>query len=262
MDVLLMSTGQQIQMQSNDPYQDVWSLNGYPGFFMAKDSVVALPAPPGGANSSTPNIWHVPKGKDSTEFEAFFAKWQTPLGATLYRGIAGCHFSWKRLREEGVLYSEGNNDIPMATMGNKAPTMWLPSAWDYGSAESAAFSCLADSAAPVNTYLKLMDGNIADRNNRFPVGIVVAIPVKMHGAVPICWLNPCETVVKGPLKSTQFSLHRIAWLTAKGIETTATTLQPGDLFLERPYKPKSPDWFVEWRKKVGNDNWLKQSAVK
>lgn len=262
MDVLLISTGQQIQLQLNNPYQDVWALQGYPGFFMAKDSIVGLPVPPGGESSSNPRMWRVANSKDAQEFEDFFQKWQTPLGAKLYRGIPGCHFCWKRLREESTLYSEGNNDIPMATMGNKAPTMWLPSAWDYGAAEGCAFSCLADAAAPVSTYLKLMDGNIADRNSRFPVGIVVEIPVKLHGAISICWLNPCETVVKGPLKPGQFSLHRIAWLTAQGIEVTPTTFQAKDLFVERPYQPKSQDWFVEWRKKVGNDNWLKQSAVK
>jgi hypothetical protein len=266
MDYLLTSTGEKIKITANNPYQDIWALDGCPDFFMAKDSIVAMPlAPtPSQQQASQDRIWCVQSEKESKELTDFLTEWKKPSGANLYRGIPGCHFCWKRMLREGAIFSEGNNDIPMATMGNKLPTCWLPSAWDLGTAQSCALSCLAKASAPVMTYLKLMHTKVVDPSHpsRFPVGIVIKIPVRLHGAVRICWLNACEIVAKGPLSATQFSVHQIAWLTVQGPDFTNTTLSAQDLFPVRPYEPKNDDWFPAWRTPPASYDWLKQSAVK
>lgn len=261
MDYLLTSDAQQLRLQLNNPYQDTWSLIDYPGFFMAKDSIAPMPGPP---TPGQDQLWRIPTTRDAKEFTDFFNAWKTVTGAALYRGIAGCHFSWPRMRQDGTLESEGKNDIPMATMGNKQKTCWLPSAWDYGTAQGVSVSCLSEAKEPVMNYLKLMHSttvNVA-RPCRFPVGIVLKVPVRLHGAIPVCWLNACETVFKGPLNPSQYSVHEVAWLVPNGLDFTATTMRPQDLFPERPWEPKSKDWFVEWRtSNPRNDDWLKQSAV-
>jgi hypothetical protein len=278
MDRLLTSDGQSLEIRMNDPYQDIWTLRDYPGFFMAKDSIVQMPLPPSPSSDGTASpdrMWCIQSAKDSTDFTKFFNQWKTPTGSNLYRGIAGCHFCWPKLRSEGVLESEGSNDIPMATMDNKQKTCWLPAAWDIGTAEGCALSCLGKAKTPVITYLQLMYGPnktmqlTSDRSAvevvtkavpcRFPAGIVVKIPVRLYGPISICWLNSCETVVKGPLNSTQFSIYEIAWLTAYSVEFGRKAMRPQDLFPERPYEPTDPDWFMEWRK--GNSYWLTQTVI-
>jgi hypothetical protein len=175
----------------------------------------------------------------SSDFDDFYPDWLMN-NALLYRGISGNHFSWDRIKgsffSHPELKSEGTADIPTYTMGNEQPTAWLPTDMVLGTA--------------VNVALGNMDQFTAAKSNTasVPVGIVASIRVGKSLGKPICYLNPGETVVKGPLRYPAFGIHQLVWLEFNGITNSNWLggLAPDKLMPVRPYKPASQGDFDAW----------------
>jgi hypothetical protein len=169
------------------------------------------------------------------EFEQFYVDWLGDV-ADLYRGIPGCHFCWPVLVRDRQLQSEGMHDIPTFTMGSNTPTRWLPTARDFDIAYICACQC-----ADAHTQKLSLTTDV-------PLGIVVQVRVGRTRGIPTAWLNSGEIVVRGPLDTSQFTLHTLAWLKNTGLGQSrwpahmdASTLMP-----QRPYQPGLEQTITTW----------------
>lgn len=173
--------------------------------------------------------------EDATAFDSMLSTW-VKNEAAVYRGMPSCHFAWEKLRKKSVLESEGTNDVPTFTMGNSQPTAWLPSAAQTDLAANVAVQCL-------DVHTKELA-----KTKLVPIGLAVIIHVGCRKNVPVCWLNPGEMVVKGPLSSKQFTIDTIVWLSRWGVEKLPLTFEvkPDKLFPVRPYEPKAAKEITDW----------------
>ena len=135
-----------------------------------------------------------------------------------------------------MLKSEGTADVPTYTMGNAQPTRWLPTDLTAN--------------APVGIAAGNMDQFTAQKSatDAVPVGIVMKVQVGRNLGRPIAYLNPGETVVRGPLNYPQFTIHWLCWLSAAGVTNTNWLggLAPDKLMPVRPYQPASQADFDNW----------------
>lgn len=199
-------------------------------FLFGKSTVI------GGVSCNVPKdcetIYKLTSDSDIDEFEKFYSAWHNNT-AYLYRGIAGCHFSWDRVK--GLeLKSEGDSDIPTFTMGGS--TRWLPGDFsDTVPASIAMGNC--------DAYTAELTKNVA-----VPMGAVLKIKVGRTVGVPVAYLNAGEIVVRGPLSWPKFDVHCLVWLTPKQVAKTPWPggLPPKHLMPLRPYQPDAKEKIEAW----------------
>ncbi|WP_232454885.1 hypothetical protein, partial [Burkholderia ubonensis] len=146
----------------------------------------------------------------------------------LYRGLSTNHFSVQKLKDHGVLESEGNADIPTFTMGNSQKTRWLPTDLHIGvpASISVGNQSWLDRAAGA--------GDI-------PRGIVVKIRAGVDEThFGVSYINSGELVVQGPLTNNEFSIIGVTFADqANGIVLKST--HPPLTFNELPEPGPYPD---------------------
>lgn len=162
---------------------------------------------------------------DQAQFAAMITDWRANT-LTLYRGFPGCHFCWPNLLA-GELRSEGDDDDPTFTMGGS--TRWLPTA-DLNIAQGVSIQC-------TDVFTQQLS-----LSEPIPIGFTVAIPAGKNTNLPLCWLNPGEIAVRGPLRLGDYRMHSIAWLDVDQVAFRPWPHQiPGDTLLPaRPYNPGRP----------------------
>jgi hypothetical protein len=176
------------------------------------------------------------KLRDQTGFLQFWLNWNNN-SLVLFRGFPGCHYCWPDLLQ-GRLQSEGNDDEPTFTMSNtgKGTTRWLPTARTAREAQNISISC-------GDIYTENLSMNKA-----VPVGFTVFMMVGTNRPHAVCWLNPGEIVVRGPLLSGDYNLHSVTTESKRqflnhnwpaGLSNTALPRQ-------RPYKPTTQKQIDDW----------------
>jgi hypothetical protein len=233
----LITPGLTLEVIRSKRYKGRWELadEGGSDFLFDEAAFKALKSPPPSAPLDCEEAFALEGGvRDLSDFETFFKLWRSGR-APLYRGMPGCHFAWDKLRKKKVLESEGKADVPTFTMGNSKPTRWLPATADFNLACGVGLSCLDE-----HTKRHLADKYV-------PVGITLEIPVGWGQGPALCWLNPGEIVVRGPLGSGQFSICAIVWLyPGNEPQYDRRSLPIDKLWPVRPYEPKSEDLILRW----------------
>ena len=237
------------------PITKVWRLPGSSGRTDSTDFVIAQGALRGfnEGDDNKGKSFEIGQGpSESQDFKNIYTEWSENR-LTLVRGMAGSHFAWNDLRE-GVLRSEGRADLPKGTMFEKgAPesskTCWLPFSWSPRVDEQSK-QCAEG----------LLDEHLLAiaEQKAVPIGVLL----KLHGGksnMPgICFLNPGEILIRGPL--VDIAVSEVAWLykSAKPVWTPWPANRPiGQLPKLRPYKGNNPSradmdaWYsslsAEWK---------------
>lgn len=116
-----------------------------------------------------------------------FIGWYLGKGIQCYRGINIAHFAWEVLRTQGILASDGSNDMPTFTMGE--PTRWLPFDSNLDIPQLIAGSPGRENAG----LLEILGEGV-----EIPIGAVIPFVANIN--TPVAYLNAGEKVVRGPLK--------------------------------------------------------------
>jgi len=185
------------------------------------------------------------KLRDQTGFLQFWMNWNSS-SLVLYRGFPGCHFCWPDLLQ-GRLQSEGNVDSPTFTMNDngRGTTRWLPMARTALEAQNISISCL-----------EVFSENLSMRH-AIPVGFTVSVLAGSNRNFYVCWLNPGEIVVRGPLISGEYSVHSVTIESARQFRhhTWPAGLSNTALPRQRPYKPATQQQIDDWWRHKECQDW-------
>ncbi|MBW4434471.1 MAG: DUF4157 domain-containing protein [Pelatocladus maniniholoensis HA4357-MV3] len=160
---------------------------------------------------------------------------------TWYRGLSISHFSYKQLREAGVLGSEGTADIPTFTMDNDSPTRWLPGLYNAQLADAVAHRVDAEDAGI---------REIAMRKD-IPIGVTVQYPIKPP--THVAFLNDGEQVIRGPITGAR--VYRVILLGPSGYSYRLKNGSTNDLPPAAPYQASAGSQAImAWETAI--DTWL------
>lgn len=176
---------------------------------------------------------------DEQDFCDFWNAWKNN-NLTVYRGMSTSHWNWTELAG-GRLVSEGTNDIPSWTMMGLG-TSWLPTTPDRGMARGIGYNMVDPMCIKLSSTCPV------------PVGLTVEIPVGLGTQRQICWTNPGEYAVRGPLLIGDYTHDVVVWLGEKDnlmsyIPDWATHQLPK----VRPSNPSDVllmEWCREWHETV------------
>lgn len=157
---------------------------------------------------------------------------QYEKGYTAYRGIRISHFSWRSLKQSGVLASDGVEDNPTFTMSE--PTRWLPFVNSYDIPKSIVLGVNREDEG-LRHMLEL--------GQTFPVGAVVSFHVTKD--IPVAYLDAGEQVIRGPIKIEK----KVDVILSNG--NTIEGVSPMELPEPAPYGA-SFKGLAEWRQNVAN----------
>jgi hypothetical protein len=168
-------------------------------------------------------------------------------GASWYRGFGIAHFAYPAVRARGMLFSEGDADVPTSTMSDKnkaeAKTQWLPG-FPRDPEPCVSIACGTDFCP--------FTGMLLGEDKEMPLGVVVhALLGKNACNRPVAWLYDGEAVVQGPLTDdADFEIFRLGGYF--GGRMRALTVPPNlplaSLPPTRPYHKESSeqgvrDWY-------------------
>jgi hypothetical protein len=245
--IYLLTNKRAIQLVENKKYSAFYNK----GFYQVSSELLYIT----GEAMREGGLFKVAPPKDCTvafqlangvnEFDDFYDAWLAD-SAMWYRGLNCSHFSYADLRK-GMMFSEGEEDIPTFTMGNEKKTRWLPGCLHRTLCEGVSFSGTDQFTSALS---------VAEKTFPIPVGITVRVRLGQNIKVPVAWLNPGEQLIRGPIGAPIFEVCSMAWLRSGNPENTAWGLEYKFLPPPRPYKPTDKQiqtWWAgceEWRDSI------------
>lgn len=136
------------------------------------------------------------------DFSEMFNAWKTNT-LTLVREFTTDHFSWPALIDNpSMLVSEGDYDSPTFTMDNTHKTRWIPTAYYPNYPNGIGAIAISGTGGKVRDFLKGVNAWV-------PIGVYATILCGKSHPLKLAWLNAGETVVKGPLDASSFTIDKM-----------------------------------------------------
>ncbi|VWB16539.1 FG-GAP/YD repeat-containing protein [Burkholderia lata] len=177
-------------------------------------------------------------------FSQLYQKWKQG-NAKLIRGISSSHFSWNEIITDKTVRSEGDNDIPMATMG-ESKSRWLPAALD-----DEGNRAMVSGIATGNHVDTIKDALRNQENSKnILVGAILTFKAGKDSPLNINFLYDGEIVVQGPLSHPHFKIDSLITgdtsspVDVSNIEDYDKTLPLAAPYLASNVKNSDPDYQV------------------
>ncbi|RZM77260.1 hypothetical protein [Leptolyngbya iicbica] len=195
--IYLISEQFAVPIKSSERYAHCWQLMEKELYLLkvATEQIMRRDIPAHAPPECT-EAYTIKGGPRNTDlFHEFLKDWMSNE-LVLYRGFPGFHRCWPHLLK-GILRSQGETDYPTWTM-DVVDTCWLPTA-DIDTAQGASLQ-LKDRYIPALSLYEPI-----------PIGFTVKIAAGSKKNLPLCWTNPGEILVKGPLWTGQYHFQSITW---------------------------------------------------
>ena len=140
---------------------------------------------------------------DHKGFTELYQRWKNN-DVTLIRGISSNHFSWNKIIADRTVYSEGDKDLPGATMGG-SQSRWLPTALDD---ESNRFMV---SGIAMGNHTDIIKDAMRDPEKGSDVlaGAILTFKAGKDIAANINFLYDGEIALQGPVEYPGFKIDSI-----------------------------------------------------
>ncbi|MEX3242300.1 RHS repeat-associated core domain-containing protein [Serratia quinivorans] len=143
------------------------------------------------------------RNNDHKAFSELYQRWQNN-DVTLIRGISSSHFSWDDIIVNKIVYSEGDKDVPGATMGG-SKSRWLPTALD-----DEQNRIMVAGIAQGNHTDTIKDAiRNQEENSNILAGAILTFKAGKEMKHNINFLYDGEIVLQGPVKYPDFKIDSI-----------------------------------------------------
>lgn len=143
------------------------------------------------------------RNTDSKAFNELYQRWKNN-DVTLIRGISSSHFSWNNIVADKTVYSEGDKDLPSATMGG-SKSRWLPTALeDEGNRFMVAGIAMGNHTDVIKDAMR-----DEQKGSNVLAGAILTFKAGKDIETNINFLYDGEIVVQGPVKYPNFKIDSL-----------------------------------------------------
>lgn len=166
---------------------------------------------------------------DRKGFNELYQRWKNN-DVTLIRGISSNHFSWDKIITDKTVYSEGDNDLPGATMG-ESKSRWLPTALDDESNRAMV------SGIAIGNHTDTIKDAMRDPEKGSDVlaGAILTFKAGKDVSANINFLYDGEIALQGPVKYPAFKIDSVITGEMSPVDTSHIEHYDEILPLSAPY---------------------------
>lgn len=166
---------------------------------------------------------------DRKGFNELYQRWKNN-DVTLIRGISSNHFSWDKIITDKTVYSEGDNDLPGATMGG-SKSRWLPTALDDENNRAMV------SGIAIGNHTDTIKDAMHDPEKGSDVlaGAILTFKAGKDISANINFLYDGEIALQGPVKYPAFKIDSVITGDMSPVDTSHIEHYDEMLPLSAPY---------------------------